>query len=402
MRIVHVADSFAPDIGGIERQVETLARRQAAAGHDVTVITAVAEPADLDGELDVVRAARGRWLTVAFPWRNRRMVADVLDGRPIDVVHAHFTVISPMATYVTRAAERRGIPVAATVHSLWWKVAVATRLSTLPFGWGRMRAAWSGVSSVAAGHVQRTLRSVQQVSVVPNVVDTQWWRFGMPHQHDVSDTIRMVLVGRLKKRKHVDEFIDVLAEVRRRLPSGTKVLVSIVGEGPRRIDLQRQIDDLALADWVSLLGYRDTAAVRELHHRSELFIASSRQEAFGVAALEARAAGLPVIGYRGNGLVDYITDGVDGILVADKDEMVQALTTLIRHPDELRRLLDTTRTLPPWITADHATRAVGDLYARARTQTGSPRIERHDVTRAGLYTPGFFNWLLWLLLRRRG
>ncbi|MDQ2738059.1 MAG: glycosyltransferase family 4 protein, partial [Actinomycetota bacterium] len=363
MRIVHVADSFAPDVGGIERQVETLVRHQMAQGHDVTVITAVAESAELDGELDVARSAKGRWLTVAFPWRNRRMVANVLDGRPIDVVHAHFTVISPMAIYVTRAAGRRGIPVAATVHSLWWQVAAATRISTLPFGWGRMRAAWSGVSSVAAGHVRRTLRSVQQVSVVPNLVDAQWWRAGMPQQREASDTIRMVLVGRLKKRKHVDEFIDVLAQVRQRVPGGTKVSVNIVGEGPRRADLQQQIDTLGLTDWVSLLGHRDSAGVRELHHRSELFIASSRQESFGIAAFEARAAGLPVIGYRGNGLADYIANGSDGILVTDREEMVQALVALIQNPDELRRLLENTTTEPPSITPEYATRAVEDLYA---------------------------------------
>lgn len=368
MRIVHVADSFAPDVGGIERQVETLVRHQMTQGHDVTVITAVAESAELDGELDVARSAKGRWLTVAFPWRNRRMVANVLDGRPIDVVHAHFTVISPMAIYVTRAAGRRGIPVAATVHSLWWQVAAATRISTLPFGWGRMRAAWSGVSSVAAGHVRRTLRSVQQVSVVPNLVDAQWWRAGMPQQREASDTLRMVLVGRLKKRKHVDEFIDVLAQVRQRVPGGTKVSVNIVGEGPRRADLQQQIDTLGLTDWVSLLGHRDSAGVRELHHRSELFIASSRQESFGIAAFEARAAGLPVIGYRGNGLADYIANGSDGILVTDREEMVQALVALIQNPDELRRLLENTTTEPPSITPEYATRAVEDLYARARAQ----------------------------------
>jgi len=368
VRIVHVADSFAPDVGGIERQVETLVRHQMTQGHDVTVITAVAESAELDGELDVARSAKGRWLTVAFPWRNRRMVANVLDGRPIDVVHAHFTVISPMAIYVTRAAGRRGIPVAATVHSLWWQVAAATRISTLPFGWGRMRAAWSGVSSVAAGHVRRTLRSVQQVSVVPNLVDAQWWRAGMPQQREASDTLRMVLVGRLKKRKHVDEFIDVLAQVRQRVPGGTKVSVNIVGEGPRRADLQQQIDTLGLTDWVSLLGHRDSAGVRELHHRSELFIASSRQESFGIAAFEARAAGLPVIGYRGNGLADYIANGSDGILVTDREEMVQALVALIQNPDELRRLLENTTTEPPSITPEYATRAVEDLYARARAQ----------------------------------
>jgi len=177
-----------------------------------------------------------------------------------------------------------------------------------------------------------------------------------------------VLVGRLKKRKHVDEFIDVLAQVRQRVPGGTKVSVNIVGEGPRRADLQQQIDTLGLTDWVSLLGHRDSAGVRELHHRSELFIASSRQESFGIAAFEARAAGLPVIGYRGNGLADYIANGSDGILVTDREEMVQALVALIQNPDELRRLLENTTTEPPSITPEYATRAVEDLYARARAQ----------------------------------
>ena len=367
MRIVHVADSFAPDIGGIERQVETLVRLQVAQGHDVTVITAVAESADLDRELDVVRAAKGRWLTVAFPWRNRRRVAAVLDGRPIDVLHVHLTVVSPVAIYVARKASRRGIAVATTVHSIWWKFALAHRASNLPFGWGPIRAAWSAVSSVAAGHVRRVLRTVTEVSVVPNLVETDWWQADMPRQRETSDTIRLVLVGRLKKRKHVDEFLDVLAEVRRRVPTGAKVSVSIVGDGPRRADLQRQVDDLGLADWVALLGHRDAAAVRDLHHHSDLFVASSRQESFGIAALEARSAGLPVIGYRRNGLVDFVADGVDGVLVADQPEMVQALVDLIGRPGYLRRLLDNTTSTPPSITPAAAAAAVAELYERARS-----------------------------------
>jgi glycosyltransferase involved in cell wall biosynthesis len=364
LRIVHVADSFAPDIGGIERQVEALARRQQAMGHDVTVITAVSSPAELG--LDVVRAHKGRWLTVAFPWRNYRLVSEVLDGRPIDVIHAHFSVVSPIGIYVTRAASRRGIPVAITVHSLWWKLATATRISNLPFGWGRIQAAWSGVSSVAAGHVRRTLLRHPDISVVPNLVETAWWEPVEPLRDTGSDKIRLVLVGRLKKRKHVREFIDVLAEVRSRIPLETAVEVNVVGEGPRRDDLQHQIDRLGLADWVTLLGHRDPTAIRTLLHESDLFVASSRQESFGIAALEARAAGLPVLGYRGNGLSDFIADGVEGVMVADAAEMADALVVLLRDPAELRRLRKATTTSPPSVRPDEAMLAVDELYHRAR------------------------------------
>lgn len=366
---MHVADSFAPDVGGIERQVEALAMRQRAQGHDVTVITAVAEAADL--ELDVARAASGRWLTVAFPWRNHRMVAEVLDnGPPIDVVHAHFTVISPIAIYVARAASRRGIPVCVTVHSVWWQVAVATRISTLPFGWGRMRAAWSAVSTVTAGHVRRTLPRVGEVSVVPNLVDTAWWREGPPGVDDGARPVRMVLVGRLKKRKHIDEFIDILAEARRRLPADTMVRVDVVGEGPRCTDLQRQLERLHLTDWVTLLGHRSPEDVRTLLHESDVFVAPSRKESFGIAALEARGCGLPVIGYRDTGLVDFITDGFDGVLVADQAAMIDTVTDLVRDPDQLGKLRIAAESCPPPVTIEDAERAVAELYARARTHLG--------------------------------
>lgn len=365
MKIVHVADSFPPDVGGIERQVETLARRQTAEGHDVTVITAVAETGEVDRDVTVARAAPGRWLTVTFPWRNHAMVTKILDQGDIDIVHAHFTVISPLAIFVTREASRRGIPVAITVHSLWWKVAIATRLSTLPFGWGRMRAAWSAVSSVAAKHVQRTLLSVDEVSVLPNLIDSPWWSTGSSIRA-ADGEIRIVLVGRLKKRKHVDEFIDVLADVRTQVPPDTRVKVSILGDGPRRKDLVKQVERLGLSDWVSFLGFHPSPEIRALFHDSDLFVASSRQEAFGIAALEARSAGLPVIGYSGNGLSDFITDGVDGLLVADADAMVEALVRLINHPRELPRLRSDAARLPPGVRPQDAVRAETQLYERAR------------------------------------
>lgn len=373
MKIVHAADSFAPDIGGIESQVESLARRQGELGHDVTVLTAVGQPAELDAELDVVRAPGGRWITVALPWRHYRMVAEVLDREPIDVVHAHFTVVSPLTLYTTRAASRRGIPVAITVHSLWWKVAWATRVSMLPFGWGRIRAAWSGVSSVASAHVARTLPRVGKVSVVPNLVDTTWWHPQEPIRPTGTGELRLVLVGRLKKRKHVGEFVDVLAAVRPRIPADTRVRVSIAGTGPRREDLERQVEQLGLGDWVEFLGHREPNDIRALLHESDLFIASSRQESFGIAALEARAAGVPVMGYRGNGLADFIVDGTEGVLVVDAAEMADALTVLLRDPSELDRLRKTTTTLPPSVGVEEAMSSVDRLYRRARQLRRSPR-----------------------------
>ncbi len=380
MRIVHVADSFAPDIGGIERQVEGLAIHQLQDGHDVVVVTAVSDRADIDSKITVVRAAAGRWLTVAFPWRNWRMVASVLDAKPVDIVHAHFSIVSPLAVYVARAASRRGIPVAVTVHSLWWKVALATRISNLAFGWGLTKAAWSGVSTVAAERVRRTLPHIGEVSTVPNLVDTHWWRSGPPRATR-PDQVALILVGRLKKRKHLDKFFTVLPLVRAQISPTTKVSVTVVGDGPRRAGLRRQIEKLQLTDWVTLVGHRKAAEIRSLLHESDLFVASSRHESFGIAALEARAAGVPVLSYRGNGTSDFIVDGVDGLLVPNAAAMVAALVRLLTEPDELPRLRTTTINCAPSIGTKQVISAIDDLYARAlamRAESDVPNKSRRS------------------------
>jgi len=360
MRIVHVTDSFAPRVGGIERQVEALANRQRAEGHDVAVITAVSDVADVD--VPVARAQGPRWVTAAFPWRHSHLIEATLDGA--DIVHAHFTIVSPVPEYAARVATRRGIPVAITVHSLWWQVRSATRVSNWPFGIGHARAAWSAVSSVAADHVRRTLPRLDQVSVVPNLVDTDWWRPVEPLRVTGDGGLRIALVGRLVKRKHVREFLTSLAVARTRI-GDAPVHVRIVGDGARRADLAHQVDESGLGDWVELLGHRPAPAIRELLHDSDLFVATSRQESFGIAALEARAAGLPILGFRGNGLADFVADGTEGILVADDDAMADALTALLRDPEELTRLRKNTTTFPPSIGIGESMDAVQALYRRA-------------------------------------
>lgn len=378
LRIIHVADSYPPDVGGIERQVEALALAQRRDGHDVSVITAVNKDGAHDRGIDVHRGLRTRWLTIAFPSLNHSMVADVLDERQVDVVHAHFTVASPIAIYVVRAASRRGIPVAVTVHSVWWKVAAAHRfVSGVFFGPAFMRVVYSGVSSMIARHIRRVYPRCGEVSVVPNLVDTDWWAPATPSMHRAGDPdFRVVLVGRLKKRKHIDEFIAIMSRVKAKVPAGTPVSVSIVGAGPRHDDLAQQTDELGLGDWIHLLGHRTPDQIRDLLHESDIFVAPSRQEAFGIAALEARSAGLPVVGYNFTGLSDFVESGVEGLLVDDADDMVESLAKLLVDADSVERLKTSTRSRRPAVTYDDALRATYAFYERARTELGGRRARR--------------------------
>ena len=75
--------------------------------------------------------------------------------------------------------------------------------------------------------------------------------------------------------------------------------------------------------------------------------------------------GLPIVGFRGNGLSDFLADGTEGLLVDDDGGMADALTLLLGEPEELNRLRKNTTTFPPSIGVPEAMAAVDALYQRA-------------------------------------
>src|SRR6185369_2762539 len=109
--------------------------------------------------------------------------------------------------------------------------------------------------------------------------------------------------------KRVDLVVRVFAEVRRRIPD---TVLLLVGDGPERSRVEALVRELGLADCVCLLG-KQRAVADALRH-ADLFLLPSEQESFGLAALEAQSAGVPVIASRTGGLPELIADGETGVL----------------------------------------------------------------------------------------
>lgn len=372
-----MTDSFAPSIGGIERQVAALADYQRSLGHEVTVVTAVRGRRDaVAAHPDVIHSRASRWRTSASPLRLKGLSRRALGRSAPDVVHAHLSVASPLAVHTARVSGRRGIPTALTVHSLWPLSTMSVRFSNLPYWWGPMHGAWSAVGTVAARHVAQVLPAVDEVLVVPNIVDTDWWRPVAALRLTDPSEVRLVTVGRLAARKRIGPLLHVVADVRRRVGPTVDVTLTIVGDGPRRGELLEESRRLGLEGSVRWLGQQSPESIRALLHDSDLFVAPARRESFGIAALEARSAGLPVIGLAGNGLADFIEDGREGLLVEDDAQMAAALAGLVVSPAALDALRETTGSSGPSMSVQRSLDAVDELYARAIQLAGRGRPVR--------------------------
>lgn len=338
MRILHVTDTFAPTVGGIEMLVAGLAEAQARAGHDVSVLTRTPGPDP-------------------SPWspfllsRSPNRLAELTNG--VDVVHAHVSAYSPFAVEAAVGAAQRGVPALATVHSVWG------RAWPLIAGWARSQGyaalpiRWAGVSGVAAEFVERAVRPPDPVLVVPNAIDTTAWAPRVDRRPNGSiridgtlEPITIVSTMRMVSRKRPLPLLAALREVRGRTPSEIPLRAVLVGGGPQLARLHRYVRRHRMA-WVELPGPLTQQRIREVYDSAHVYVAPAILESFGLAALEARTAGLPVVARRHTGIADFVEHGVNGLLADDDHGLADAVAILAASPALRARLARHNREVVP-------------------------------------------------------
>ncbi len=330
--IVHLTDVFAPRVGGIEIHVESLARAQVATGDDVCVITAVAAREGHDGQ---------------FPFPVHRVTgAQQLRGlllalRPA-VAHVHMSVFSPFALAAARLGRRLGIPVVLTVHSMWdLPVRWCYRSIGMIERW-RERLVVTSVSTAVAHQVERALPGVRNVVVASGIAPEQWRVTARS-----SGDLHVVSVGRLAFRRRPLLLLKVLRGVHDRLAGEVTMRVTVVGAGALHGVMQWYLRRHGMTDWVWLAGPRDRRGVLDVLATADVYLNVTRREAFGLAALEARTAGVPVIARTGTGVRDFIEHGREGLLARTTEDLVAALAWMARDHRMRGRIAAHNRTVAP-------------------------------------------------------
>ena len=358
MRILHVTDTYAPCVGGIEMHVRDLATRQQAAGHDVRILTATCAGAGTLSE--PVAVTRMAWNPLAPG--TTQFIAQFVNDEKIDVVHIHLSVGSPLGWAALRAPMTAGR--LATMHSVAPAVPRIVRVALKLSGIRAHDIVFSAVSDVAAAPMRAALRGVP-VHVLPNGIDADFWTAEAAAARD--DVFTMVSVGRFTRRKRIRPLIEIIARVQASLPAGHDFRVLIVGDGPQFGQVKADIARHGLQEHVELLGARTRNEIRTILTCADVYLAPARLESFGIAALEARCSGVPVIAMACSGVEEFISDGVEGFLVDDDAGMAETAAALAVSPSFLGRMRAHVGTTVPSMSWDRMLEAHDALYEEAMT-----------------------------------
>jgi glycosyltransferase involved in cell wall biosynthesis len=353
VRILHLTDHYPPDLGGIEVHVAALAARQAARGDSVTVLTSTpASAEDRRGdEGGPVRVFRARTALGGFPW----------DVTQFDVVHAHVSVLAPFTEPMAALASRR-VPTVVTVHSLWDRMGPVPAVSASISGLRRSPVQWTAVSHVAAAQLARHLGGGnRRILVLPNAVDVA--PRDRPGPREGADPVRLVSTMRIARRKMPLQLVRAFAALSR--STTVPVHLTIIGDGPLRPRLERLVGREQLSDLVTVTGRLEPTDVPRVLAQADVYVAPAVLESFGIAALEARSVGLPVVGHAGSGLSEFVRNGVEGWLVASGTEMVDRLRDLVEQDDLRHRVSEHNRTTSSGMTWAHALERTDAAYAQA-------------------------------------
>jgi N-acetyl-alpha-D-glucosaminyl L-malate synthase BshA len=250
----------------------------------------------------------------------------------LDVVHAHYAIPHAISAYLARQVLAEGAvappAIVTTLHGTDITLVGSdpsflplTRFSILQSDAVTTPSAWLAEATHQLLGVPRD----RAIEVIPNFVDTA--RFapapaGAAGAARPPDRRRVLIhVSNFRPLKRIGDVIAIFAEARRRLPAAPPVLW-LVGDGPDRESIQKQVADLGLTAHVQFLGER--IDLPGLLRQADLFLLPSESESFGLAALEAMACAVPVVGARVGGIPEVVTDGETGLLAPVGDVAAMA------------------------------------------------------------------------------
>jgi N-acetyl-alpha-D-glucosaminyl L-malate synthase BshA len=251
---------------------------------------------------------------------------EIAERYSLDLLHVHYAIPHSTSALLARqmAAPKRRLPFITTLHGTDITIVGADRSY---FSITRYSIEQSDGVTTISRYIERRTKEFfginQPIRVIPNFVNCQVYR---PAEQPHGGRRRLLHISNFRPVKRVTDCIRILAKVREHVDAE----LWLAGDGPERASAEALTHELGLDPYVSFLGKQDH--IERLIPQCDVLLLPSELEAFGLAALEAMACGVPPIATNAGGIPEVITHGHDGFyeavgdIDAQADRAVQLLT----------------------------------------------------------------------------
>jgi glycogen(starch) synthase len=397
VKILMVSWEYPPVvIGGLGRHVHHLSTALAAAGHEVVVLSRRPTGTDpsthpssdeINEHVRVVAAAQDPH---EFSFGNDMMAWTLAMGHAMvraglsldftpDVVHAHDWLVAHPAIALS---EFYDVPMISTIHATeagrhsGWVAGSLSRQVHAVESW-LVRESDSLITCSASMSDEITELfgpGLAEITVIRNGIDAARWPFATRRPH--TGPPELLYVGRLEYEKGVHDAIAALPRIRRAHPGAT---LTIAGEGTQQDWLVEQARKHRVRKATRFVGRLDHDELLKLLHRADVAVLPSHYEPFGLAALEAAAAGTPLVTSNIGGLGEAVIDNETGLSCPPRDvaRLAAAVCTALDDPPAAQRRARVARQR---LTADFDWHTVADetaqvyLAAKRRERQPLPRL----------------------------
>ncbi|QYN34580.1 glycosyltransferase family 4 protein [Pseudonocardia sp. DSM 110487] len=416
MRVLMISWEYPPVVvGGLGRHVHALATELVTAGHEVVVLSRQPAGSDAtthqtdDEVLDGVRVLRVAedplhlefdrdlvaWtLAMGHAMLRAALTRLIASWRP-DVVHAHDWLVAHPAIALADVLE---VPLVATIHATeagrysgWLSSPLSRQVHSAEW-WLAQRADSLITCSAAMRAEVAELFDVDPdpIVVLHNGIAPRRWRANAARVRAVrecyapGDAPVLLYFGRLEFEKGVHDLIAALPRIRR-AHRGTRLLVA--GTGTAHDQLVAAVETHRVRRSVTFTGHLPDADLAALLRAVDAVVLPSRYEPFGIVALEAAAAGAPLVASTAGGLGEVVVDGETGVSFAPGDVagLATAVGAVLANPAAAARRARAARkrlgSTFEWsrIAADTAS-----VYAAA-TRSGAAELGRPKIPTGNVF-----------------
>src|SRR5438270_1573708 len=335
-----------PTFGGSGVLATELGKALAQKGHQVHFIT-YQQPVRLNGFIPNIFYHEVQVATYPLfdypPYETAlaSTMVDVIKNHQLQLLHVHYAIPHASAAYMAKKiVQQEGIhiPVITTLHGT--DITLVGRDKTyapvVAFSINQSDAI-TAVSHNLCDETYNTFKIEKEIHVIHNFVDVQ--RF----QRKPIDAFKKVIApegervllhaSNFRKIKRVEDVVKIFYEVQKVIPS--KLL--FVGDGPERVNAENLSRELNVCDDIRFVGKQEQ--MEDILAIADLFLLTSEYESFGLAALEAMAAGVPVVSTNAGGLGEINVSGVTGYManIGDIATMSKQALDILQDDERLNR-----------------------------------------------------------------